>query len=90
LSSREVEWLGPGIYGRGKVVEGLERVAKVIDERKRVLSSVERMAIGINLIGVEGGRLRFIPCLLLHENGSKGSHGTWSRDLQVYRERKRE
>jgi hypothetical protein len=42
-------------------MEGLERVSKVIAERKRVLSSVERMAIGINLIGVLGGRVRFIP-----------------------------
>jgi hypothetical protein len=44
-----------GSYG------GLESVTKVIDHGKRVLSSVRRIVIGINLIGVLGGRLRFIP-----------------------------
>jgi hypothetical protein len=53
--SRKGEGPGPGINGRGKAMEGLERVSKVIAGRKRILSSVESMAIRIKLLSVQGG-----------------------------------
>jgi hypothetical protein len=42
-------------------MEGFDSLAKVVDDGNRVLTSVRRMVIGINVIGVLGGRLRFIP-----------------------------
>jgi hypothetical protein len=44
-----------------EAMEGLERVSKVIAGRKRILSSVESMAIRIKLISVRGARVRFVP-----------------------------